>query len=730
MGVIGYNIGTRSWRSQVVMKRLTLVTLLVSAVWPMLTGPAVAASGPWDSNDHVAMRLVSAVHGVGERGSVPLGLHFRMKPGWKIYWRSPGDAGYPPKPDWTGSRNLARVTIRWPAPTRFSIFGLETLGYQDEVILPLSAELIVPGAAMTIAATVDYLTCKDVCIPYRATASLSLADAPASPTDLAFEIDRFSQRVPGPGARHGLTLDRATLAPSGDGVRLQVDASAIEPFVAPDVFVEGPEGSFFGRPEVEIADQGQTARLVIAGGGIDAAGSGDVPLTLTLVDGGRAMEQVVRVRLDPSQAAVAAPPPARTGAASGAHSLALILGLALLGGLILNLMPCVLPVLSIKLLSVVGHGGGTAAQVRRGFLASAAGILFSFAVLAAILVGLQAAGVSIGWGIQFQQPVFMVAMTVIVTLFACNLFGLFEIALPHRIAQIAGTAGDSHSLAGHFAMGAFATLLATPCSAPFLGTAVGFALSRGPLEIFGIFLVLGVGLALPYLLIAAVPALATRLPRPGAWMVWLRRALGVALLATAAWLISVIAIQVGAHGAVSVALLMGLVVAVLGLRRLPESRLGRHAGKAVAVLSIAAIAVAIVHEPERLPAPATTATALWRPFDPGELRRLTAAGKVVFVDVTADWCLTCKVNKTLVLDSAPVADWLSRPNVVAMRADWTRPNAAIAAYLASFGRYGIPFNAVYGPAAPDGVVLPELLSARAVLEAAAQAGADSGVARR
>ena len=327
----------------------------------------------------------------------------------------------------------------------------------------------------------------------------------------------------------------------------------------------------------------------------------------------------------------------------GGPSTWFILLLALGGGLILNLMPCVLPVLSLKLLSVVGHGGRDTRDVRRGFIASATGIVFSFLLIAAALVALQSAGVAIGWGIQFQQPVFLVAMTLIVALFASNLFGFFEIVLPNALSDVAGSAGNGHSLGGHFLTGAFATLLATPCSAPFLGTAVGFALSRGPAEIFGIFFVLGLGLSLPYLCVAAAPQLATRLPRPGNWMTWLRHILGLALAATGVWLITVLTAQIGAEAAINVGALVVLMVAVIALKQMPASRIGRHAGKVATVWPLRPFWPAIAPPVETSSSPTSTA---WRTFDKGELQRLVASGKTVFVDVTADWCLTCQVNKS------------------------------------------------------------------------------------
>ena len=416
----------------------------------------------------------------------------------------------------------------------------------------------------------------------------------------------------------------------------------------------------------------------------------------------------------------ALPAGAPTAAAVPEISLLVVLGLALIGGLILNLMPCVLPVLSIKLLSVVSHGGREAGPVRVSFLASAAGILVSFLVLAVVAIGLKAGGMAAGWGIQFQQPLFLTAMAVVVSLFAANLFGLFEIPLPRALADLAGGhGGDGHGLASHFLTGAFATLLATPCSAPFLGTAVGFALARGVAEILLVFAALGLGLALPYLLVAAFPGLATRLPRPGPWMITLRRILGLALVATAVWLLSVLAVQIG----LTATLIVGALLVVLGLALALARRLPRPAVTgAVLAAALAAFLTPAAFEVRPSALQTNQDAGEWEPFDQARIAELVASGAVVFVDVTADWCITCQVNKTLVIDSDAVREILGNGEVIAMRGDWTLPSQEISDYLASFGRYGIPFNAVYGPDMPQGEPLPELLSVDAVLEALERAG--------
>jgi suppressor for copper-sensitivity B len=450
-----------------------------------------------------------------------------------------------------------------------------------------------------------------------------------------------------------------------------------------------------------------------------------VPLTFTLVDGPRAVE----ARIAPT-AAIAAPSPPAAQAARGVTGLAAALALALLGGLILNLMPCVLPVLSIKLLSVVGHGGGEARRVRAGFAASAAGIVASFLVLGTAAVALKEAGLAAGWGIQFQQPIFLAAMIVVLALFAGNLWGVFAIRLPGAVSDAAVAAGHRPGLAGHFFTGALATLLATPCSAPFLGTAVGFALARGPGEIYAVFLALGAGLALPYLAIAAAPRLATRLPRPGRWMVVLRRILGLALVGTAAWLAVVLAALAGIVVTVVVAALAAGAVGTLAVTRRRVGAARGLAWGAVAALAILALAMPELAGTIASRAAASAEAGPWRSFDAAAIADEVRLGRVVVVEVTADWCITCKVNKRAVLDRDPVRSRLARPDVTAMLADWTRPDALIARYLAGFGRYGIPFTAVYGPAAPGGLALPEILTDSAVLEGIAQAAGGRSVVAR
>ena len=677
--------------------------------------PRSAAADPlatdWALGKQASVRLLADPD---PAGGLRLGLQFRLQPGWKTYWRSPGDAGLPATIDWSGSKNVAGFAIDWPAPMRYSLQGFETFGYEDALVLPIRARVVAAGTAVHIEALVDYLVCRQVCLPNEAHLTL---DLPAGGTARPWRelLDSWARRVPveaAPGQpQTGIAI--AALAAGGMGKDgfLDVTVTAQPPLVAPDVMVEGLEIGVPARPRVSAGPNGTTILHVAtaAAPGFDLGRLLDHPVTITLVDPPRAVTTSLRVTrpLDVTT------PTAPLGLA--------ILATALLGGFILNFMPCVLPVLSIKVLAVVGLSEASSQRWRAGFLAAAAGIVASFLLLAGLLAAAKTAGMAIGWGIQFQQPVFLAGLAAVTTAFVANLFGLFEIPLPAALA--AALSGRTprppgqHSLAGSFTTGVLATVLATPCSAPFLGTAVGFGLAGSVADIFTIFLCLGLGLAAPYLLLAALPGLSRFLPRPGRWMLTLRRLLGLPLLATSVWLATVIAGEAGPLPALAIAGLGGgaLVALAIAARGAPAS--------AFAVLLFLAMPLAALSLASPPAAKLAAKDGIWQPFDPARIPAEVAAGHVVFVDVTADWCLTCKANELAVLDKDPVHPRLAAAGVIAMRADWTRPDPRIAHLLAAFQRYGIPLYVVYGPGTPAGAALPEIITPGAVTAALDRAAA-------
>jgi suppressor for copper-sensitivity B len=459
----------------------------------------------------------------------------------------------------------------------------------------------------------------------------------------------------------------------------------------------------------------------------------DATMTLTVGPGGTPVESELF-------GAAAAPSPPERGRGSGRGGtgsnrtgLGVMLLLALLGGLILNAMPCVLPVLSLKFFGLVRSAGQGRSEVVRGALATAAGILVSFLALAFAAVAARAAGAAVGWGIQFQRPGFVAFLAVVVVLFCLNLWGLFEIPLPQRLARLGGS-GPREGLAGHFASGLFATLMATPCSAPFLGTAVGFALAQEAPVILAIFAAVGLGMALPYLLLAAAPGTARLLPRPGEWMNTLRGIMGFLLAAAAVWLFYVLSSQVSPERVAAIELGLLALSLFLWLRHRHMTSGNPRAGMrwvaeigmiaaVAATVGIAAIAPATGSTKDpRLAAEVSAGLISWEPWERARAEELASQGKLVFVDVTADWCFTCKVNERLVLETPEIAGAFAEHGVVPMKADWTNRNEEIGKFLAEHGRYGIPFYLLYRPS-QEPRVFSELLTKDGLVEAVKAAGA-------
>lgn len=691
---------------------IVLVALLFS-----LSLPALSATSDVVSSPAVEVRLVTAENRIAPgASSVSAGLDMSLSEGWKTYWRSPGEVGLPPELDFTGSINVAEVEILWPAPERFTAFGIQNFGYSGEVVLPVRIHLERPGEAISLRVEANILVCSDVCVPSSSTFAL---DLPAGGAGTQEAIDRasaariatYAARVPRVGPTEAIS-DVAVFVNEDDWT-LTVTAQGSHSFEAPDVFPEMGSFTAFGEPDIRLADNGRAlwAQFPILSLDPDAAAP-----VITLTDGDLARTVEARP-LDASPSA-----PFALQVERRPISALLWIGLvAFLGGLILNVMPCVLPVLSIKLASVITGRDKSGGEIRARFLASAVGVMAFMWVLAAATFGLRQVGVTVGWGLQFQNPGFLALMVVILSIFAANMLGLFDISLPSRMQTRLADSGARRGYGGDFATGAFAAMLATPCSAPFLGTAIAFALTGGIVDIGVVFTGLGLGLATPYFAVAAYPRLALIAPKPGRWMIVLKVVLGLLLLLTAAWLVWVLS---GVAGPVSVSVTVGLVIALIGLltvKRVPP--VARWAG--IAVLAVAPIYAAGQFADQD--GAVREAGTEWINFDRAAIARHVSRGETVFVDVTADWCLTCQANKALVLDRDPVAEALAADGVIAMRADWTRPDEDISRYLAAFDRYGIPFNAVYGPGAPEGIALPELLSAEVVMEALREA-ATSAVA--
>lgn len=699
---------TRPNRDPLTPWRAICIASVAAMIWLAVLQPSGAA----ESEPHVSAistaRLISAENGVlPDTRYISAGLAVTLEDDWKTYWRSPGEVGLPPEITWEGSENIADVQVLFPAPTRFRAFGIENFGYEKAVTFPLQVTLAEPGLPAQLNAQASLLVCADICVPEQFELSLPLPASSGVDSASAGLIAAAAAQVPEAPEAQGVTLSSAAL--TDDGTALVVSVNALRTWQNPDIFPEMGDFTAFGRPDIRVEGGTLWAQLPILSDPV----TDPLALRLTLTDGPLALDLAnVALGTEPASPPYDTTPTAGTGIAE----LAWIALVAILGGLILNVMPCVLPVLSIKFASALKAADQSPARVRGGFLMSAAGVLAFMWLLAAGTLAARGMGVSVGWGLQFQNPYFLTGMLLILAVFAANLAGLFDIALPQSwMTRMASDKGPGY--VGDFATGAFAAVLATPCSAPFLGTAIAFAMTGRPVDIVVIFTALGIGLALPYLAVAAAPGLVRYLPKPGGWMMMVKWCLAGLLGLTAAWLLWVLNGVAGPSAVAWVAVTLSLLVLLL-------SGAGRRLGRARGLLAITTVVLAFFLP--LAPAPSTTGPALadtaWVPFARADIPRRVASGEVIFVDVTADWCLTCKANKALVLDRNPVADLLASERVTAMRADWTRPSDAISTYLESFGRFGIPFNVVYGPAAPEGIALPEILTSEAVEDALRQAG--------
>ncbi len=687
--------------------RTTFRTMVLVVCLFFAASPVFAASTPWIGDAHAAARMMTAVRATGSAGQLDAALQIRLAPGWHAYWRSPGDAGFPPSIDWSGSQNLKSAAIYWSAPKRFRLDGLITQGYEKNVVLPIAVTMRQPGGPVLLHALVHYAACKDICVPYTAAFTLRLPAGLATPGARAPLIAQAWTRIPGSLTDAGLSLASVIVSPaSGQGAELSVSLRSQQAIASPDMFVEGVTGPTPGRPKIQLGDTGHRAVLSVFLAGSKPGAVAGRPLTFTIEANGQAATFE------------AAPVPGGMPRIGGSVFDPLIILIALLGGLVLNVMPCVLPVLSLKLFGLVEARGQALRQFRLSLLATAAGVMASFLVLALVLVLLKTAGAAIGWGIQFQQPWFLGAMAVVTSLFAASLWEWVPIGVPGFVGAL-GAGRGKHVAA--FLTGALAGVLAASCTAPFIGTAVGFALARGPMTIIGIFTALGLGMALPYLVVAALPRLVGWLPKPGAWMVRLQVVLGFLLLGTAMWLVWVISAVVSPNAAIITGVVLGIFLLVLFLRQ--QKRLLKRwrpalTGLAVGLGLSAGILPGLIQQSVAAPAVST----IWQPFDEARIPGFVARNRVVFVDITAAWCLICKVNALTVLERSPVAPALRAADVTAMRGDWTRPSPVITAYLERFDRYGVPLDVVYGPGAPRGIVLPSLLTPGVVMDALRRAG--------
>ena len=669
-----------------------MIRMLGALLLLLLAVPAAAAESNVVATRHDAVSLISASDSFVPGKTLHLALRLRLAPGWHTYWSNPGDAGEPATVTLTtGPAAPSPRAIDWPAPTRLPDGPLMSYGYTGDVVLPLTIPTGPAQAGMLhIAATAQWLACAEICVPESGSFVLDLPRGDAAESALAPLFANAAARAPRPSPFEAVLSagDVLILSGAGLGPRLVADAwflpatpGLINQGAAQPVHISRGRVAITLRPERQLASEPRLAGVVVLR---DPAGQ-------------------------ESFLSIAAPH------LHGPDWSALprLLLFALLGGIVLNLMPCVFPVLAIKALALVRLSGAARRQMQLSAGFYTAGVLIAFAALGALMLSLRAAGALVGWGFQFQSVVFVAAVCWLLFAVGLNLAGLFEIS--GRAAGLGQGLAARPSHAGDFATGLLAVLVATPCTAPFMGLAVAGALAAPSAFAMAVFLAMGLGLALPYVAVALLPGLAARLPRPGSWMVVLRQALAFPVFATCAWLAWVAAIEGGDRAVLVLAaglVLLSLAAWLLGL----SQRLAMRWPGVCAVAAGLAAAAALALLPGLDAASRTGAQAKAEPFSETRLADLRAAGRPVFVDMTAAWCVTCLVNERIALAPAVVRQAFAAHHVTTLRGDWTRRDPAITGYLRAHGSDGVPLY-VYYPAGGAGRQLPQILTASRVLDA-------------
>lgn len=637
---------------------------------------ASAAVPGWPMKPDQSHAQVHVYHDAPAEGKVRLLLEVTPAEGWKTYWRSPGDGGFRPAIAW---ESQAKTQWHWPRPVRFESAGFSSVGYDRRVIFPLE---VTTGELRRLRGKLTLSLCSNLCVVNTFPLDISLSSGPS-----AHFADAWKRAMGAVPPESGTIAINAVTA---QAETLTVQLTSPEGWSRPDLFPDNPPGASLSPPQIAIQGNTLTARFRVSDEqGDPLAASRLQPLSLLVSNG--AQSQQLTVDISPST------------------TLWQIVAVALAGGLILNLMPCVLPVLGIKLASLMTLAESSRRQTRLRFLATAAGIIFSFLVLAVIVTGLRLSGAWIGWGFQFQNPWFIAAMVLVTWIFCFSLAGLMEIRLPSGLSTRLATTGGSGA-GGSFLEGAFATLLATPCTAPFLGTAVTYALAAPGYQLWLIFFMLGVGMSLPWLAISLVPGVARWLPKPGPWMGKLRLVLVLLMLGSCIWLMSLL---IKAWGARYVLIVGGLMVAFFLFRcaqAMPKHKENLRSLVFGVLFGAGLYAFLAPHPQGRDNSPLN-----WQPLSEAALSEALAARKRVLVDITADWCLNCRVNEVLVLHRPEVVEALNRDDVVLLQGNWSQPSAEIEQFLSRYGASGIPFNAIFGPSLPQGHVLPSLLSKEALL---------------
>ncbi|HVD95547.1 MAG TPA: thioredoxin family protein [Candidatus Limnocylindria bacterium] len=644
-----------------------------------------------------------------------IGLLLRMAPRWHTYWKFSGDAGLPTELKWKLPSGWKIGEIQWPIPLKTIDPGdIETYGYENEVLLmqEITPPPKIDDSSVRFSADASWLVCEKICIPGSETLQLELPMSTISQPANTEVFARYRRLLPQkwPGAN----TVTANWSRAGSDLRLKVTSETLGSYPAVDFFPLPEQSTVVGHPTMETRNKNEIVlRIPIESSANSVSAMAGLVVFSQQPNGDdRAAWQITT----PSIVSAARPPPVR-----GIFTFLLF---GFLGGMILNLMPCVLPVISLKIFGFIQQAGQSRQKILRSGIAFTVGIFAWFIALALLLIALKATGRDVTWGgFQFTNAYFVLVLSVIVLVFALNLFGVFEISLPQSMTRGLLSTTERKDDLGSFFQGVFATVLATPCTAPFLGTALGFAFSQSPVVILAMFVAIAAGMSAPYFLLSAQPAWLRFLPRPGPWMTHMKQFMGFLLLATLLFLLYVLGAQRGLEGAIWASCFL-LVISVAcwmkGAFVVPTASAAKR-GVAVVLMLMLVLMSGIYFIGDKFHS-ANIASADsrlrgdWQAFTPERLQAELEQGHPVFVDFTAAWCLTCKFNEANVLESHDVRDAFQRRGIVKLKADWTNGDPVITKLLQQFGRPGVPLYVLYPGKIGEPIVFPELLTKSMVLE--------------
>ena len=640
--------------------------------------------------DMVDVSLISTLTKL-DKDNFYVGLEFNLKPGWKIYWRQPGDSGQPPKLDFTNSKNLKSYELQWPYPTK-ELEGANILTnvYKNNVIIPIKISVIDISKTLYLNATLSFQVCKDICIPLETNLFLKLYSGVSEYTDRIHNFELALSKVPVEYQKAGI---KNILINKQSKKSLIINIESVIKFPAEplEIFLEN-DSNYIKILNISVLENINN----------------NIKAKITLEDDIDRYENLDIIFVKGNLVATAEDININD---ASYDSIIFILLMAFLGGFILNFMPCVLPVLTLKLSRVISNQDSNHSSIRINFFLTSLGIIFSFVSLAFLTIFLKKVTGEIGWGIQFQQPIFLFFLIFVLIIFSLNLFNLLEINLPGKLSSNINNYINNKKYGLAFFEGAFATLLATPCSAPFLGSAISIALSSSFYMTLGIFIVLGFGMAFPYILFIIFPSLVSILPKPGKWMVHLKYILGFGVMLTAVWLSYVCIILVGLK-IFSLVILMLTIFILLFTKKVIKNKYG------FVLIVLLLLSVFFTYKSKILDNYSFSKNSSeWVSYNSDLLIDYINAGNTVFIDITADWCVTCKVNKLLVLNSREFKDIATNNKLILMRGDWTKPDNQITQFLQKANRYGIPFNAIYNIEHPEGIIFSELLTITAIKDA-------------